>query len=209
MVRSYRILPPPWNPNSQERFVNRFDSPPTAGVFTKVSSKPTNHSKFTGACCRTKCLDCHLLPACKSKGKTKGTQKMKPRDMVSNHRLITWRLVEGKPGLNFNGISATEVLDHLSREDFYDDQYYNDEDEDEVEACYDGHYDEEKIEDSGHACPDDGPMAEEKEIEAGGIQISGESDECDVDDDDNSFYEVGFVWEQVDGDEGWCLVREM
>ncbi|KAJ6776878.1 PROTEIN THI031 putative-RELATED [Salix koriyanagi] len=51
MVRAYSLLPSPWNPKpGGDRKFNQFDTPTTAGVFTKVSSKPTNHSKFTGKC---------------------------------------------------------------------------------------------------------------------------------------------------------------
>ncbi|GAY48391.1 hypothetical protein CUMW_111320 [Citrus unshiu] len=54
MVRTYRIAPSPWNPRPDARTVNKFDSPPTCGLFTKVSQRPTNHSKFTGKCGRAR-----------------------------------------------------------------------------------------------------------------------------------------------------------
>ncbi|OMO69104.1 hypothetical protein COLO4_29257 [Corchorus olitorius] len=76
MVRTYRILPAPLNPRPESRFVQQFDTPPTAGVFTKVPMKPTNHSKFTGRCGRARCLECHMHPACKSKEKAKGSHKV-------------------------------------------------------------------------------------------------------------------------------------
>ncbi|TKY66315.1 hypothetical protein E2542_SST09184 [Spatholobus suberectus] len=57
MVRSYRILPSPLNPRHNTRYITRFDSPLTAGLFVKVSSKPTNHSKFTGKCGTPRCTD--------------------------------------------------------------------------------------------------------------------------------------------------------
>ncbi|KAH7511111.1 hypothetical protein FEM48_ZijujUnG0043600 [Ziziphus jujuba var. spinosa] len=107
MVRTHRILPSRLNPRPATRFVNEFDLPPTAGLFTKVSSKPTNHSKFTGKCCKARCNGCHMHPACKAKDKTKGTQKLRSCDVVSNHRLVTWRVVEGRQGLNFSGYSAS------------------------------------------------------------------------------------------------------
>ncbi|MED6204162.1 hypothetical protein PIB30_006578 [Stylosanthes scabra] len=102
MVRTYMILPSPLNPRPKTRVVTRFDSPPTAGIYTKVSSKPTNHSKFTGKCGTPRCTGCHLHPACKSKDKTKGTQKDKH-----------WWVMD-QPDLNFSGSSATRMLDHLS-----------------------------------------------------------------------------------------------
>ncbi|PSR87525.1 HHIP-like protein [Actinidia chinensis var. chinensis] len=109
LVRSYPILPSPLNPRPESRFVTRFDSPPTAGLFTRVSSKPTNHSKYTGRCGRVGCVDCHLHPA--SKAKAKGTQKLRSCDVVSNHRLVTWRVVNSKPGLKFYGFSVFGILD--------------------------------------------------------------------------------------------------
>ncbi|XP_062102900.1 uncharacterized protein LOC133813884 [Humulus lupulus] len=112
MVRTYQILPSPLNPRPETRFVNRFDSPPTTGLFTRVSSKPTNHSKFTGKCGQPRCNGCHLHPTCKAKDKTKGTQKLKPNNVVSNDD-------------SFCGFSATVILDHI---------YYLDDNEEE-EVC--------------------------------------------------------------------------
>ncbi|GMN42657.1 hypothetical protein TIFTF001_011862 [Ficus carica] len=86
MVRTYRILPTPLNPRPDTRFINRFDSPATAGLFTRVPSKPTNHSKFTGKCGQPRCNGCHMHPTCKAKDKTKGNQKQRSNDVVSNHR---------------------------------------------------------------------------------------------------------------------------
>ncbi|KAJ6424018.1 hypothetical protein OIU84_024903 [Salix udensis] len=77
---------------------NRFDTPPAAGMFTKVPSKPTNHSKFTGKCGKPRCTACHLLPSCKSKDKTKESHKVKSRDRAA---------------FEFAGFSATAILDHF------------------------------------------------------------------------------------------------
>ncbi|CAI9758548.1 unnamed protein product [Fraxinus pennsylvanica] len=103
MVRTTAILPPPLRPVA--RNVNKLGSPPTAGMFTKVSSKPTNHSKFTSKCGRPRCNGCHIHPACKAKDKAKGAQKL---------RLITWRFVDAKPGFKFSGSSASDILDQLA-----------------------------------------------------------------------------------------------
>ncbi|KAH6758563.1 histone-lysine N-methyltransferase trithorax-like protein [Perilla frutescens var. hirtella] len=93
MVRTYP------EPPRKQRSLNEVRSPPTAGLFAKVSSKPTNHSKFTGKCGRSKCYDCHIHPASKSKDKVKGAQKIRSSlDVVSNYRLITWRVVDSAPG---------------------------------------------------------------------------------------------------------------
>ncbi|XP_020209257.1 uncharacterized protein LOC109794197 [Cajanus cajan] len=110
MVRTYPILPSPLNPRPNTRFITRFESPPTAGLFVKVSSKPTNHSKFTGMCGTPRCTNCHLHPACKSKDKTKGTQKHKH-----------WRVLVDQPDSDFFGVSATVTLDHLF-DDYSDDE---------------------------------------------------------------------------------------
>jgi len=96
MVRTCRILP---NPTPGTRFITRFDSPPTAGIFTKVSSRPTNHSKFTGKCGTPQCPGCRLHPVAKSKNKSKGNYKNSHLDQ-SNSKLI--------------GLSATGTLSHLS-----------------------------------------------------------------------------------------------
>jgi len=104
MVRSYRILPSPLNPRPNTRIITRFDSPPTAGLFVKVSSKPTNHSKFTGKCGTPRCTGCHFHPACKSKGKTKGSQKHKHSRVID------------QPDSDFFGLSATLTLDHISND---------------------------------------------------------------------------------------------
>ncbi|KAL5797102.1 hypothetical protein ACOSQ2_001922 [Xanthoceras sorbifolium] len=221
LVRTYGILPSPWNPRPDARFVNRFDSPPTSGLFTKVPPKPTNHSKFTGKCGKPRCTTCHLHPACKSKEKTKGTQKLNSRDMVSNYKHITWRVVDGRPGLNFSGFSASGILDHLGSHDYMDDEV-NDYDD-----AYDQHHD------------GDGLMGElwsqEERVEIGSSEVAHNRDgvdeynidddhdgkvnhQYDDDDDDEeeeeesvmSFCDVGMAFDQVnEEDEGWCLVGEM
>ncbi|KAJ1399566.1 hypothetical protein SESBI_30214 [Sesbania bispinosa] len=125
MVRSYLILPSPLNPRPNTRIINRFDSPPAAGLFTKVPSKPTNHSKFTGKCDKPRCSGCHLHPVCKSKNKTKGSQKNK-----------NWRVMD-QPDSNFSGLSATWTLDHLSnryREDEV--EYESGDDQDDFHMNY-------------------------------------------------------------------------
>ncbi|XP_050232318.2 uncharacterized protein LOC126681008 [Mercurialis annua] len=89
MVRTCRILPSPFNPSPHTRFINRLDSPPTAGLFTKVRPRPTNHSKFTGKCGKPRCNECHMNPSSKSKDKTKGTHKIKSGDGLSNFKFMS------------------------------------------------------------------------------------------------------------------------
>ncbi|OVA17587.1 hypothetical protein BVC80_1837g420 [Macleaya cordata] len=94
MVRSYMILPSPLNPTPKSKIVNKLDSRPIAGLYTKVTSKPTNHSKFTGKCGAPRCTDCHSHPVNKSKDKAKGTQKLKSCNVAMNHRSLAWRVVD-------------------------------------------------------------------------------------------------------------------
>ncbi|KAL4653240.1 hypothetical protein ACB092_01G288100 [Castanea dentata] len=115
MVRTFRILPSAINPAG---FVNEYHSPPTAGLFTKVPSKPTNHSKFTGKCGTPRCTKhgrshYHINPAYKSKNKTKGTKKLNSRDVVLNTRLVTGNVKFGPSASSFFGSSATDLLDLL------------------------------------------------------------------------------------------------
>ncbi|CAN0910328.1 hypothetical protein LINGRAHAP2_LOCUS26230 [Linum grandiflorum] len=118
MVRTYPILPSPIN----SRPTNTTDGkspPPTAGVFAKVSRKPTNHSKFTGKCGVPRCKECHIHPCTKSKDKAKGTHKSRSQDVASNHRLVTWRVVDGGHLSHSNGFSASGMLDRLVDSDRY------------------------------------------------------------------------------------------
>ncbi|CAL5325353.1 unnamed protein product [Camellia sinensis] len=175
MVRSYPVLPMNTKPESRLR-LNQFDSPPTAGMFTKVAPKPTNHSRFTGKCGRPRCRGCHQHPASKSINKTKATHKLRSANLVSNCRLATWRVVDAKPGLNFPGFSVSRVLDHLDNNDYWD--------EDDDDDCEDEAYAEDSCEfDQGRENEGD----EESEVTT-------------------SFCDVGLVWERVDEDEGWCLI---
>ncbi|PSS30175.1 UPF0711 protein like [Actinidia chinensis var. chinensis] len=195
-VRSYPILPSPLNPRPESRFVNRFDSAPTAGLFTRVSSKPTNHSKYTGRCGRVGCVGCHLHPASKSKDKAKGTQKLRSCDVVSNHRLVTWRIVDSKPGFKVSGFSATGILDHLDSDDGYmdGDEIYED-------SCGLDHHDSVEVEISSGAIE-----IEDKD----GDEIEDKEDKDGDEIEDTSFYDVALVWEPSDeGEEDWCLVGEM
>ncbi|KAL2500136.1 EF-Hand 1 [Abeliophyllum distichum] len=189
MVRTNPILSQPFNPRPMVRQVNKIGSPPTAGMFTKVSSKPTNHSKFTGKCGRPRCNGCHIHPACKAKDKAKGTQKLRSSsDVVSN--LITWRVVDTKPGFKFSSSSATDILDQLTYPYIDDDcDMY-----DQVDDVLDG------------LC-DAGISSNAVEIE----EVNEEIEEIYESDNDDqmSFCEVGFVWEPLDGDDSWYLVEEL
>lgn len=108
------VLPPPCDSNPKSKVVNEVISPPTAGRYTKVPAKPTNHSKFTGKCGTPRCVECHARPACKSRKKAKGTQKLKSCDVALDQRLITRKDVNKRPGLIHVGGSATGVLGRLT-----------------------------------------------------------------------------------------------
>lgn len=183
LVRTYRIMPSPWETRPENRFVNRFESPPTSGIFTKVPNKPTNHSKFTGKCGKSRCTSCHLHPACKSRDKSKGTQKLNSRDLVSNYKLITWRVVDARPGLNLSGFSASGVLDILGRDD-YDYDCDNDYELDEFDGVEDG--------------------------VDGAVVDDDDKGRFEVEDDADEDY-VGMVFDQVIEveEEDWCLVGEI
>ncbi|XWS30441.1 hypothetical protein CRYUN_Cryun24cG0118100 [Craigia yunnanensis] len=164
----------------------------TAGLFTKVPMKPTNHSKFTGRCCRPLCLGCHMHLACKSKDKTKGTHKSRSSDMVTNYRLITWRVVNGRYGLKFSGFSATRILDHLSN----DYEEYEGNDDDQCDLDNDGF-----------------KMNSEslKEIENHEGEIEENVDDDDDEKNDGVYVDddVKFVLDQDLEEEDWCLVGEI
>ncbi|KAJ4822220.1 hypothetical protein Tsubulata_045755 [Turnera subulata] len=205
-VRTNMVLPSPWNlkPDST-RFINKFDSPATAGFFTRVHQKPTNHSKFTGKCGKPRCSGCHMHPWCKSKDKTKGCQKLRSHDVLSNCRLITWRLVEGRPGLNFSGFSATGILDHLATN--YDHHTDDEVDDDNVD-CEDD-FEEGYGSSSSHGRGITAGTEIEEIVAAAADDDDHKDHDLEDDDDDMGFCDVGFVLDQVeDEDEGWCLVAE-
>ncbi|XP_047949027.1 uncharacterized protein LOC125194853 [Salvia hispanica] len=92
MVKTYPVI---WNSRPRLRDPDKLS---TAGLFAKVPTKPTNHSKFTGKCGRSMCRECHSNPACKSKDKAKGAQKL--RSSSNNTRSLS-------------GFSTTTILDYI------------------------------------------------------------------------------------------------
>ncbi|KAL0741710.1 hypothetical protein Bca4012_083223 [Brassica carinata] len=198
MVRTYRILPPSLNPRPEARLVNPLTCRPTAGLFTKVSSKPTNHSKFTGKCGQARCLECHMHPITKSKVKSKGSSKVRSNDVT--YKMLTWQVASGgyRPGLKLSGFSATGLLDLMSDDYGYDHDYESDEEEEYTGSVIQEIVDIQSDDDEG-----------EKEED-------GSRDDDDNDDDDGrmSFCDVGVMMMMMDhveefDEEGWCLVEEM
>ncbi|CAN8284698.1 unnamed protein product [Cochlearia groenlandica] len=116
VVRTGMIHPSGFKPQP----VNRLDSPPAFGVFTKVPSKPTNHSKFSGKCERSKFSNCHVSPAIKSGDKSKGRRKLQSSDLWVEDKLDRF--------IGSNSSSVEFVLDTLCDEDY--DGHVNDHDYD-------------------------------------------------------------------------------
>ncbi|KAL1198420.1 hypothetical protein V5N11_004235 [Cardamine amara subsp. amara] len=116
-VRTGMIHPPGSNPRPTNQPVNQLDSPPAFGVFTKVPSKPTNHSKFTGKFERSKYSNCHVSPAIKSGDKSKGRRKLQASGWSGEDKLD--RLIGS------GSSSAAYILDSLYGEDYDDDHVYD------------------------------------------------------------------------------------
>ncbi|CDY42559.1 BnaA04g10540D [Brassica napus] len=202
MVRTYRILPPLLNPRPEAKLVNPLTCRPTAGLFTKVSSKPTNHSKFTGKCGQARCLECHMHPITKSKVKSKGSSKVRSNDVT--YKMLTWQVASGghRPGLKLSGFSATGLLDLMSDDYGYDHDYESDEEEEEYKGCV--------VEEIVNIQKDVSHDDSEKELYGSPV-----ADDDDDDDGRMSFCDVGVMMmmmmdhvEEFD-EEGWCLVEEM
>ncbi|PKA66095.1 hypothetical protein AXF42_Ash018384 [Apostasia shenzhenica] len=84
LVLTHVVVAQPINGKGRpiSRVFSPAESPLTAGPFARAQRKPTNHSKFTGRCRHPRCVNCHLHPVTKSKGKSKGTHKH--RDEISS-----------------------------------------------------------------------------------------------------------------------------
>ncbi|KAL8193553.1 hypothetical protein R6Q57_026688 [Mikania cordata] len=110
VVRSHPILPTLLS--RQRRYAKTVDSSSVAGgLFTKVSTKPTNHSKFTGKCGTPRCLGCHIHPVCKSKHKAKATMRLR-----SDHGLIDC----------LSGTSSIDALAYIASVETYEDDAVDD-----------------------------------------------------------------------------------
>ncbi|XP_042397417.1 uncharacterized protein LOC121987749 [Zingiber officinale] len=92
-------------------------APPIA----KATAKPTNHPKFTGKICRgARGKESRSIPESKSRDKAKGARKLKSLDVLLNHRLVAWRLVDAGAVADDDGeegrrhhLSATEMVEKL------------------------------------------------------------------------------------------------
>ncbi|CAL4907359.1 unnamed protein product [Urochloa decumbens] len=85
----------------------------------KAPAKPTNASKATGKCRRPRCAGCHYHPVTKARDKAKGAHKLHACDVALNHRLVSWRVVDGGGAgssgiLDYKGTSASSLLAYLA-----------------------------------------------------------------------------------------------
>jgi hypothetical protein len=90
------------------------------GKAPPLNCKPTNASKNTGKCRRPRCAGCHHHPVSKARDKTKGAHKLHAGDVALNHRLVSWRVVDGggagSSGVpaDYKGTSASSLLAYLA-----------------------------------------------------------------------------------------------
>ncbi|KQK06834.1 uncharacterized protein LOC100831532 [Brachypodium distachyon] len=91
------------------------------GVYARAPSKPTNASRSTGKCRRPRCVGCHEHPVTKARDKAKGAHKLRACDVALNHRLVSWRVVDGAgasaagTGIpDYKGASASAVLAYMA-----------------------------------------------------------------------------------------------
>jgi len=86
----------------------------------KAPANPTNASKATGKCRRPRCAGCHYHPVTKARDKAKGAHKLHACDVALNHRLVSWRVVDGggarSSGIqeDYKGTSASSLLAYLA-----------------------------------------------------------------------------------------------
>ncbi|CAN6449219.1 unnamed protein product [Victoria cruziana] len=181
----------------KNRDVNRFESLPTAGIFQKVSPKPTNHSKFTGAWCYE---GYRALPTTKSRGKAKGNHKLKCNDVSMNQKFIAWRVMDKRQQSNYIGLSAAEILDGLITD--YPNEYEG----------YDS--EEEEVAEFSDDIALNGGEIEVPNVVDIARAVAGESGELldvhDHDDDDYDLvlYNIIEMDSGSEGEEGWCVVEE-
>ncbi|MBA0617154.1 hypothetical protein Godav_026627 [Gossypium davidsonii] len=185
VVRTYPVHLSPWNPKPKTRSVQTLDSLPVSGSFSRVTPKASNHSKFSGKCGRLHCVEYHLNPVSKSKGKSKGTQKSRTCNLA---------------GFNFSGFSATGVLEYLYS--FNDDD--DDDDNDEIGNHVNDH--DYVYEDVGRCVLNDNDNNDD--FLAKFWSLHDKQNDDDDDDDDTSYCDVDFMLD-IEEDEGWCLLREL
>ncbi|KAF8093327.1 hypothetical protein N665_0384s0014 [Sinapis alba] len=119
-VRTGMIHTSGLNLRPTNQLVNQLDSSSAFGVFTKVPSKTTNHSKFTGKYEGSKYSNCHVSPAIKSVNTSKGGRKLQSVDWWIGDKLDQL--------IGSNSFSAKNILDTLCDEDYDGHVYEHDDD---------------------------------------------------------------------------------
>ncbi|KAI7756601.1 hypothetical protein M8C21_032372 [Ambrosia artemisiifolia] len=161
------------------------DSASTMGLFAKVPTKPTNHSKFTGKCRKPRCNGCRVHPVCKSKAKAKGAMKIKSVDHEDELAKYSF------------GTSATGVLAYLADGGGYDnDDYdydYDYDHEDRVEENYNYSALDERDNDVDVAKTDDDDETMSF-CDVGLCWGHGDEDEYDDHDEDGWYLVGGEIW---------------
>lgn len=204
MVRTYRILPDQLNTaNNKLRFVNRIETPPAAGLFAKVSNKPTNHSKSTG-------LTNTNSKAKKSKRRNTNKDYTYKAGLVDGGHLIGasassvlsrfYQLDESYEGDDYgsgNSVYEIEVNDLIT-----DENYYSEDDEIEEEDNLRIH----PLTTTVLEHVDDQSDVDHPEIEKEAPEE--DEDEIFIDEDGGSVTigELVVLLEQVDEEDDWCFV---
>ncbi|MQL94100.1 hypothetical protein Taro_026746 [Colocasia esculenta] len=197
--------------------VDASNSPPTTAFRTRVPTRPTNHSKYTGKAS----AGVRQQPFSKSKDKSKGARKLRALDIGLNPQLASWRVTGGSGDrwglLAIRGASASAAAVYLSGYPLdgeegtpwgcplYDEQRWVDED---MEG---GGGEEETKEVSWGAIVTSVTGGEEEgggEMEQGELADDSSAGDAQEEEEDLGFCEVWYVWEYLD-EEDWCVVGEM
>lgn len=196
------------------------------GAYARAPSKPTNASRSTGKCKRPRCAGCHDHPVTKARDKAKGAHKLRACDVALNHRLVSWRVVDGNcaaagTGIpDYKGASASAVLAYLAGGN----SWHEEDDDDgaaDLESTPRGLSDLYDLIVGLHA---DAPAPDGKEADlvapADNIAAVGDIDDAieeqDADGDEEEEEDMGFCMvgitialEFSDGEEDWIVVEEI
>jgi hypothetical protein len=201
------------------------DAARAVGAYARAPSKPTNASRSTGKCRRPRCGGCHEHPVTKARDKAKGAHKLRASDVALNHRLVSWRVVDGAGSCaagtgipDYKGASASAVLSYLAGGNSWHEE--DDEDGADLESTPRGLSD---LYDLIVGLQADAPAPGGKEadfvapannIAVGDINDAIEEQDADGDadeEDDMGFCMVGITiaLEFSDGEEDWIVVEEI
>ncbi|XP_020162314.1 uncharacterized protein [Aegilops tauschii subsp. strangulata] len=204
-----------------------------AGVaYARAPSKPTNASRDTGRCRRPRCAGCHVHPAAKARDKAKGAHKLRASDVALNHRLVSWRLVDGDPAAaaartggvpDYKGASASAVLAYLAGGNSWHQEEEEEDDEDQdgadlqapprgISDLYDLIVGLQARAAPAPAGPEDdadgtAAVTPSDEIEEHDPEITDDADEEEEDDDGFCVVQgITIALEFSDGEEDWIVV---